>query len=116
MLKHHIAVLIFLAGILMVSLMNSKSGSQEIVENQNTRTIRGTVTTIDVVGGVMNVQTEKGPMAFSISDQTKKIQDTHDIGILDIKSGDPVSIQYESISPGKNMVISIVDNKPGNMK
>jgi len=110
MFKHKVITYILLTAV----LAPSGAYCQERVENQQMRTISGTITKIDTVGNIINVQTDTGEMAFSVSDHARIVRNTHDAGLLDIKEGDPVTIQYTSASLGKNSILRLVDNKPGN--
>lgn len=98
--------------LLVTALMVTAGYCQEKLENHQTKTISGTVTETDYVGSTINVQTDEGQMAFFVPGDAKVVRETHDIGLMDIKQGRPVTIQYYTSSPGKNVVVSIVDNKP----
>ncbi|MBF0595716.1 MAG: hypothetical protein HQL22_12230 [Candidatus Omnitrophica bacterium] len=110
MFKYHLTGLF----IVMVLLSSKAVYGQGETQDRKSFSIVGTVTTVDTVAGVINVQTDNGPMAFSVSEKAQIVRDTHDIGLLDIKPGHPVTIQYETPSPGKSNVISLVDNMPSN--
>jgi hypothetical protein len=87
--------------------------SQENPKNPQTKTVSGTVTGIDFAGNTISILTEdQHQLSFSVPDHAIIIRDTKDIGLIDIKQGDPVTIKYEISSPGKDIVDSIVDNKP----
>ena len=85
---------------------------QKDLESHQTNTISGTVTETDYVGGTINVQTDQGQMAFFVPGNAIIFRNTHDIGLMDVKVSHPVTIKYDISSPGKNIVVSIVDNKP----
>ena len=73
--------------------------------------ISGTVVNVDAVGNIITIQTgNQKKMAFAVPDKVSITQETHDIGLMDIRIADPVAIQY-SISQGKYIIVSIVDNK-----
>lgn len=98
---------------LLISVLMVTTGyCQEKLENHQTKTISGTVTETDYVGSTINVQTDQGQMAFFVPGNAKVVRETQDIGLMDIKQGRPVTIQYYTSSPGKNVIVSIVDNKP----
>ena len=96
---------------LLVVLVPGLAYCQKEVKNQSL-TIMGILSKVDMVGSSVYVQTDNGRMVFSVSDQTKKVMHTHEAGLLDMKVGDPVTIQYEMNAPGENNALSIVDNQP----
>ena len=51
-------------------------------------------------------------MVFSVPGNAIITRGTNDIGLMDIKAGHPVTIQYQVSTPGKDIAVSIVDNKP----
>ena len=53
----------------------------------------------------------KGMMVFYISIDSTLLRGTHRIASVEIEQGDPVIIQYDNSSPGRNHVIRLVDNK-----
>ena len=89
------------------------SGHAFSQQDAQTRTISGLVSKVDAVGDVVNVKTERGDMAFSVSGQTRIVQDTKDIGMLSLGQGHPVTVEYVVESPGKYKATSMVDNQPG---
>jgi hypothetical protein len=87
--------------------------SQENLKNSQTKTVSGTVSKIDFVGNTISIQTSDARlMSFFVPDNAIIVRDTQNIGLMDIKAGHPVTIQYDISSPGKDIVDSIVDNKP----
>ncbi len=75
--------------------------------------IGGKVINVDSVGNIITIQTDdQQQMAFSVPDKVSITQETHDIGLMEIRATDPVTVQYYASSPGKYVVFSIVDNKP----
>lgn len=85
---------------------------QKDLESHQTNTVSGTVTETDYVGSTVNIKTDNGPMAFYVPTGVNIVLETRDITLTDIKQGDPVTIQYYTSSLSKNVVLSIVDNKP----
>jgi len=82
-------------------------------QNRQTKTISGVVTKIDFVGNTISVLTDdQHQRSLYVAGNAIITSDTHDVGLMDIREGDPVTIQYDVSSPGKDMVDSIVDNKP----
>jgi hypothetical protein len=84
---------------------------QEKTGTPQTITITGTVTKIDAVGSIIEVQTNEGQMAFSVPDDAIITEGTKKIGLMEIEQTDSVTIQYYSPSPGKFVVSSITYNK-----
>ena len=110
MFKHQLITIILLASVLAPGV----AYCQEKAESQRIGTIIGTITKVDTVGDIISIHTESVEMAFSVPGQAKIVRNTHDIGLLDIKDGDSVTVQYNNFSPGKNSIISIVVNETGN--
>ncbi|MBF0523179.1 MAG: hypothetical protein HQL24_09010 [Candidatus Omnitrophica bacterium] len=110
MLKYKAIVFILLAAV----LMSGRAYSQDESDKSQKIIISGTVTKVDEVGNIINIKTDQGELAFSVSDSAIIVRNTHDIELMDIKVGHPVTIQYSVYSPGKNIITSIVDNAPGN--
>ena len=97
---------------LMFVLTTSAAYGQVNLVNNQTKTVSGTVTNMDYAGSTISIQTEdQHKLSFSVPGNAIIVQDSHDIGLMDIKGGHPVTIQYDVSSPGKNMVESIVDNQ-----
>jgi len=81
--------------------------------NQQTITVSGTVTQTDFAGSTITILTADGQqMVFSVGDNAIITRGTNDIGLMEVKPGHSVTIKYEVLSPGKDVVVSIVDNKP----
>jgi len=77
------------------------------------KTISGVVTKIDFVGNTISILSDdQHQMSFSVPENAIITQDTQDIGLMDIKESNPVTIQYDIASPGMDVVESIIDNKP----
>ena len=99
--------------LLISAFMVTAGYCQKDLENHHTSTISGVVTGTDFVGSTINVQTiDQQQMTFYVPTGADIVRETRDIGLMDIKQGHPVTIQYYTSSPGKNIVLSIVDNKP----
>jgi hypothetical protein len=99
--------------LLMSALMVTAAYSQEKLESNQTKTISGTVTDTNFVGSTITILTvDQQQMAFYVPENAIIAQGTKDIGLMDIKQGHSVTIQYDISSPGKNIVDSIADNNP----
>jgi len=97
--------------LLMSAFIVTAGYCQKDLENHRTNTISGTVTEADFVGSTISVRTDQGQRVFSVPNGVTIVRDTHDIALMDIKEGHPVTIQYYTSSPGKDTVVSIVDNE-----
>jgi len=98
---------------LMAVLMVSTAYSQENSKDRKIKTISGTVANIDFVGNTISVLTaDQHQVSLYVPGNAIITKDTHDIGLMDVKPGHPVIIQYDSSSPGRDIVDSIVDNNP----
>ena len=74
-------------------------------------TIIGTADKVDAVGNIIEVRINKGLiMAFSVPDDATITGDAKKIGLMDIKQGDQVTVQYYSPYPGQFIVVSITYN------
>jgi len=93
-------------------LMVTMAHSQENLESYQKKIISGTVIETDFVGSTINVRTDQGQRVFSVPEGATIVRETHDIALMDIKAGHPVTIEYYTSSPGKDIVVSIVDNEP----
>jgi hypothetical protein len=81
--------------------------------NNQTITVSGTVTQTDFVSNTITILTaDQQQMVFSVPGNAIITRGTNDIGLMDIKAGHPVTVQYTILSPGKDIVVSVVDNKP----
>jgi hypothetical protein len=97
----------------MTALMVTAAFGQENLKKDQTKTVSGTVSKIDFVGSSISIQTSDArQMSFVVPGNAIIIRDTQNIGLMDIKEGHSVTIQYNISSPGKDIVESIVDNKP----
>jgi len=86
---------------------------QQNPQNHQTKTVAGAVTSVDFVGNTISILTDgQHRMSFFVPGNSIITRDTHDIGLMDIKEGHPVTIQYDIMSPGKNTADSIIDNQP----
>ena len=83
---------------------------QEKVETRKIITTVGTVTKVDAVGNIIEVDTNEGQMAFSVPEDASITQRTKKIGLMEIEASNPVTIQYYSPAPGKFVVVSITYN------
>jgi hypothetical protein len=112
MFKYRIILsLLLTAGTLSPAYCQVQAGNHQI------KIVRGTATDIDAVGNVITIQPDpmqmgQTQMALYVPDKATITHETHDVGLLDIRKSDPVTIQYYVSSPGKYTVLSIVDNKP----
>lgn len=99
--------------ILLVSaLMGTAAYSQENLHSNQIKTVSGTVTKTDFVGNTITVLTnDQKQMAFFVPGNVIITQEAHDIGLMDIREGNPVTIQYDNSSTGQSIAVSIVDNK-----
>jgi len=88
--------------------------SQEKIENQNIETLYATVESVDFVGNNINVKTGEEKVTLFVPDGAKIILGKENIELLHLEPNDPVVIRYYTSSEGKNIVVSIVDNKPTN--
>jgi hypothetical protein len=103
-------VILFL---LMTTMTVTAAYSQTNSGNHQTATVSGTVTKIDFVGNTISILTDDNhPMSFSVPGKAIILQDTQDIGLMDVKISHPVTIKYDVSSSGKQIVDSIIDNKP----
>ncbi|MDE2028595.1 MAG: hypothetical protein KGK03_03040 [Candidatus Omnitrophica bacterium] len=101
----------FLFCLLAAAFLPLRAYSQESL-----MTVFGTVVSMDIESGELNVKTDKGLMVFYISTESKLLQFTHAMSSLEIANGDPVEIQYTS-AEGKNTVMKLVDtNQDINLK
>ena len=87
---------------------------QEKAENQQIQTISGTVTQVDTVGNSIVVNTGEAQVLFYVPDDAKINQGEETIGLMDVQESDPVTISYYTASPGKYVVVSIIDSNLAN--
>ena len=74
-------------------------------------TVSGMVANIDFVGSTIAILTaNQEQMSFYVPGNAVITRNTHDIGLMDIKEGHPVTIKYDASVPGKNVVESIIDS------
>jgi hypothetical protein len=86
---------------------------QKDLENHQIKTVAGMATGTDFVGSTIDIMTtDQRQMTFYVPSGANMTRGTQDIGLMDIKQGHSVTIQYYTSSPGKDIVVSIVDNKP----
>jgi len=83
---------------------------QEKAGSQKMDIITAAVSSVDPVGGTIELETNDGHMSFSIPDSAKITQGNKSIGLMDIEEQDPVTIRYYSSSSDENVAVSIVDN------
>jgi hypothetical protein len=99
--------------LLFVVFMATTGYGQKDLENHYTKTVSGQATGTDFVGNTISIMTtDQRPMTFYVPNGASITRETVDTGLMDIKQGHPVTIQYYTSSPGKDIVVSIVDNKP----
>ncbi len=97
---------------LMAALMVTAAYGQENPKSEQTKSISGIVSKIDFAGSTISIQTlDKSEISFSVPGNAMIIRDTQNIGLMDIKQGHPITIQYRVSSPGMYIVYSIVDHK-----
>ena len=99
--------------VLLISAIASPSGHcQEKADNRPTKTIKGTVIGLDAVGDIISIQTEdQQKMSFSVPDKAFITQETHNIGLMDIREASAVTVQYYVSPSSKNIVVSLIDNE-----
>jgi len=99
--------------LVMGALMLTVAHSQEKLDSQQMKTIKGTVIGLDAVGNIISIQTQdQQKMAFSVPDKAIITQETRNIGLMDIGEASAVTIQYYVLSSSKNIVVSLIDNEP----
>ena|ERR1035437_4706632 len=108
MFKYKAVILVLLAAL----FTPVQSYCQQAINDQQINTIAGKVTYVDPAGAVIKVKTNFGPMVFYISVESDLFQFTHHMASVDIEKGDPVIVQYERSSIGKNTIIRLVDKRP----
>ena len=83
-------------------LMLLRSTSAFCQASHQVKTVAGTVVNVDAVGNIITVQTtDQKQMAFSVLEKANVTQQANDIGLMDIRATDPVTVQYYTLSPGK---------------
>ena len=107
MIKLKAAIFILLA----VFFIASKAYCQQDPQDQDSKTIAGIVTFVDVAGGIISVQTDQGTLVFNITVESDLLRFAHHMASIDIEKGDPVMVQYESLIPGKNNIIKLVEKR-----
>jgi len=96
---------------LLAAGVSASAWAQASIDNHQVKSINGTVVNVDSVGNVITIKTaDQQQMAFAVPETASIMQQTHAIGLMDIRATDPVTIQYIS-SSGKYTVVSLVDNK-----
>jgi len=99
--------------LLFVVFLATAGYCQKDLDTHQTKTVSGDVTGTDFVGSTISIMTtDQRPMTLYVPNEASITRETVDTGLMDIKSGHPVTIQYYTASPGKDVVVSIVDNKP----
>lgn len=99
--------------LIMSALIVTAGYCQGNLGNNQTITVSGTVTQTDFVGNTITILTaDQQQMVFSVPGNVTITRGTNDIGLMDIKAGHSVTIQYQVSSPGKDIAVNIVDNKP----
>ena len=99
--------------LILSALMVTAAYCQGNLGNNQTITVYGTVTQTDFVSNTITILTaDQQQMVFSVPGNAIITRGTNDIGLMDIKAGHPVTVQYTILSPGKDIVVSVVDNKP----
>ena len=74
-------------------------------------TIAGKVNYVDLAGGVIGVQTKKGTLVFHVSVESDLLRYSHHIASIEIQKDDPVIVQFEKNSYGKNIIVKLVDKQ-----
>ena len=99
--------------VLINALMLTTGYCQKDLENHQIKTVAGVATGTDFVGSTIDiVTTDQRQMTFYVPSGASMTRGTQDIGLMDVKQGHSVTVQYYTSSPGKDIVVSIVDNKP----
>lgn len=93
-----------------LSFTASLAYCQEKTGDRQLMTVSGIVSMVDSVGSIIEVDTGEGKMAFTVPDDASITQGTQNIGLMDIDTNYPVTIEYYSPSPGKFVVVSITYN------
>jgi len=100
-----------ISAVIMNFFMVSSAIAQEKPVNDLIKNISGTVTGSDSVGNIISIRTQdQKQMVFSVPDKAIITQETHNIGLMDIRDASAVTIQYFITPSFQNTVVSIVDN------
>jgi len=80
-------------------------------EGPKTMTVNGQLVSIDAKAATVVVKADaaSGPardLSFGVGPKTKILKDGNTVALADLKPGDKVSVEYESVS-GKNMALAI---------
>jgi len=110
MLKYKVIALILFA----VAFTVISAYSQDKAENQQPKSIVGTIAQVDYAGDILVVNTDGGQMSFSVSNDTKITRGAEQLGLEDLEEADPVAVQYYNYSPGNFVALSIIDKNMAN--
>ena len=88
--------------------------SQQSPQDPGMQKVSGIVNSVDVQGGILNLNSDRGQMAFSVPDNAVITRETRPVKLGDVKQGDPVAIQYNTSSDAVYVVTSIIDSRPDN--
>ena len=98
--------------VLLVLAFTSPFGySQENAENRDTQTISATVESVDYVGSSIHVKTDNSEVTLFVTDESVITKGNENIELQELGNSDPVTVKYYTSSEGKNIVVSIADNK-----
>jgi hypothetical protein len=111
MFKYKVITFILLIGL----FTTAKAYCQQGTDDQQIKTVAGTVTYVDVAGNIVSVQTDRGTMVFNISVESELLRFAHHMASIEIEKGDPVMIRYETTVFGKNKIIKLVDQRSGSL-
>lgn len=107
MFKGKVIVFVLLA----LTFRASLAYCQEKIETRQTITTVGNVSKIDALNNIIEVKTDDGQIAFSVSNDASITEGTKKIGLMEIGVSNSVTIQYYRPSPGKYVAVSITYNK-----
>jgi hypothetical protein len=97
--------------LLALASMASFAYCQEKTETLQTITTVGRVTKIDALNSVIEVETDDGQIAFTVSKDANITEGTKKIGLMEIGVSNSVTIQYYRPSPGVYVAVSVTYNK-----
>ena len=105
--SNKILLTLFMSTLLAIAAFGQGNQGNPLVE-----TIKGTVLNTDSVGNTISIRTNaQKSIVFYVPDKASIMQETRSIGLMDIGKSDSVTIQYVTLSPLKNTIVSMVDNE-----
>ena len=110
-------VLIALVSVASVCFSREASAQSDVSNTTapvKTSTITGTITSLDSVGNTLVVRTDSGDVTFSVADDAVITKGSEQVGLQDIETADPVTVDYKTASGGGNVAVKIVDNNAAN--